>query len=424
MNYILFFFLIILTSNALGYPSGQHEQNAIDHWLERGTDMQSAKSHYNRALLFYYLFELELALEHINYACAIEPQNNSILNLKGLLLQRLGKFSQAIPIYEQLLLTNYNKKNNLHGLHCCLQALGNLPKSSVTDQALRKFNGVTNLETPIDPTVIKNRSVLIIGERALGDQIQYLRFAISFREMGANSIYYAVDEKLVPLLSQCPYVDKVLPLNKKPYPPTDLQFMQDQLIFLLNIDLNTLPKPTSYITADENLQKQWNQQLSTAPGLKIGICWQAKQGLLHELFPHCNRCMPLSQFQKLSTLPNIHLYSLQKGIGENQINNISFPLELLPANFDQDNGAFMDTAAFMKNLDLVITVDTSIAHLAGALGIPVWVLLPYTADTRWMIDRTDTPWYPTMRLFRQSTPGNWEEVIKEVRKKLINLQSI
>jgi hypothetical protein len=134
-----------------------------------------------------------------------------------------------------------------------------------------------------------------------------------------------------------------------------------------------------------------------------------------------HRNVPFDYLQSLTKLPGLYLVSLQKG---------AVLTELLDGNFDdsriidlgQDvdttNGAFMDTAAVMMNLDLVITCDTSVAHLAGALGIPVWVALPYVPDWRWMLEAADTPWYPTMRLFRQDEPGNWQTVFHKIENAL------
>jgi len=126
--------------------------------------------------------------------------------------------------------------------------------------------------------------------------------------------------------------------------------------------------------------------------------------------------MPVDYFAQLAQIPNVSLYSLQKTYGEQDAK--ALPINHFEQSFDQKHGRFMDTVAVMKNLDLVITVDTAIAHLAGALGIPVWILLPRYADGRWLSDPKTTPWYPTMRLFRQQKADDWENVIQEVIREL------
>jgi hypothetical protein len=144
----------------------------------------------------------------------------------------------------------------------------------------------------------------------------------------------------------------------------------------------------------------------------VGINWQGYSGR----FEDKGRSFPLAMFQPLA-MPGIRLISLQKGEGEEQIATAGIPLETLDG-LDDGPDAFLDTAAVMMNLDLVITSDTSIAHLAGALGRPVWVALRWVPDWRWMLERADSPWYPTMRLFRQSRDGDWAAVFAAMAQAL------
>jgi ADP-heptose:LPS heptosyltransferase len=128
----------------------------------------------------------------------------------------------------------------------------------------------------------------------------------------------------------------------------------------------------------------------------------------------------LQQFAGLAEIPGVRLISLQKGAGREELAQAreSFPIVDLGEEVDQANGAFVDTAAIMRNLDLVITSDTAVPHLAGSLGVPVWVALPVAPDWRWLLDRCDSPWYPTMRLFRQKERGNWQGLFADIRKAL------
>jgi hypothetical protein len=126
--------------------------------------------------------------------------------------------------------------------------------------------------------------------------------------------------------------------------------------------------------------------------------------------------VPLAEFLPLGRLPGVRLYSLQKGPGVEQLGPVAplFPVTDLGSRLDEGGGAFLDTAAVMKHLDLVVTCDTAIAHLAGALGVPVWLALPCVADWRWLREREDSPWYPSMRLFRQAEPGQWQAVFERM----------
>ena len=147
-------------------------------------------------------------------------------------------------------------------------------------------------------------------------------------------------------------------------------------------------------------------------GFKIGIVWRGSPTLENDRA----RSIPLRCFESLAGLPGVQWFSLQKGAGVEELPDIAgrFPLIEMGSRLDD----FMDTAAVLKNLDLVIACDTAVAHLAGAIGVPVWVALPFAADWRWLLDRNDSPWYPTMRLFRQRQPGDWAGVFAEIKSAL------
>ena len=133
------------------------------------------------------------------------------------------------------------------------------------------------------------------------------------------------------------------------------------------------------------------------------------------------RSFPLTLFEDISKLSNVELISLHKGEGEKQIEDINFDLTVLGNDFDNGEDAFVDTAAVIANCDLIISSDTAIAHLAGALGYRTWVVLKKIPDWRWMLDRNDSPWYPNMRLYRQKERDNWEEVFETIKKDLQSL---
>jgi ADP-heptose:LPS heptosyltransferase len=156
----------------------------------------------------------------------------------------------------------------------------------------------------------------------------------------------------------------------------------------------------------------WGKLLN-AQKFKIGICWQGSKSKID-----IGRSFPLSLFEGISKLPNVELISLCKGEGEKQIQEIEFNLTTLGSDFDAGQDAFLDTSAVIKNCDLVITSDTAVAHLAGSLGCETWLILKHVPDWRWMLNRTDSPWYPTMSLYRQKTPGNWADVFTAVEQKL------
>jgi hypothetical protein len=195
--------------------------------------------------------------------------------------------------------------------------------------------------------------------------------------------------------------------------PETISPRADVVIPLLSLPVRTHISPAQppYLFAEADRITAWRDRLG-AWGLRVGINWQGYSSR----FEDKGRSFPLAMFQPLA-LPGVRLISLQKVEGENQIAAASFDVETLDG-LDGGPDGFLDTAAVMMNLDLVITSDTSIAHLAGALGRPVWVALRRVPDWRWMLDRADSPWYPTMRLFRQSVDGDWATVFAEIANAL------
>ena len=178
----------------------------------------------------------------------------------------------------------------------------------------------------------------------------------------------------------------------------------------------TIPRQVPYLYADRAMVESWRSRLGgNSDSFKVGLAWAGNQAHMNDR----SRSMMLSAFAPLGRLPGIRFYSLQKGGQADQAKNAPEGLELIDWTNDLDD--FADTAAFIANLDLVISVDTSVAHLAGAMGKPVWVMLPFAADWRWMREHEDSPWYPTMRLFRQTSIGDWESVIQRVGKILNDL---
>jgi hypothetical protein len=162
--------------------------------------------------------------------------------------------------------------------------------------------------------------------------------------------------------------------------------------------------------------EHWRARLSGVRGLRVGIHWQGRLAA----GSHRLRNIPLEHFECLAALPNVKLVSLQQGAIDAETARIRERLAIVDfgAELDAAHGAFLDTAAIMKNLDLVVTNDTSVAHLAGALGVAVWVALPFVPDWRWMLNRSESPWYPTMRLFRQESPGDWGAVLRKIAAQL------
>jgi hypothetical protein len=179
--------------------------------------------------------------------------------------------------------------------------------------------------------------------------------------------------------------------------------------------LESVPSDCPYLFADPDRIRHWRDRLGSK-GFKIGICWQGSRNKID-----FGRSFPLSLFEGLSKIEGVRLVSLHRGDGEAQLADLpdGMVVETLGEDFDVGAEAFLDTAAVMKCCDLVITSDTAVAHLAGALGVRSWVGLKHVPDWRWMLDREDSPWYPTVRLFRQRSRGDWPSVFDDMTKALL-----
>jgi ADP-heptose:LPS heptosyltransferase len=180
------------------------------------------------------------------------------------------------------------------------------------------------------------------------------------------------------------------------------------------LGLTDVPGEVPYLSADPERIQRWRKQLGDG-GYKVGICWQGSRNKID-----LGRSIPLLQFAGLAKIPGVRLISLQKGYGAEQLQGLPGHLKVeVPAD-GMGSEALQDLAALMATLDLVVTSDTLVAHLAGALGIPVWIALKYAPDWRWMLERENSPWYPTARLFRQTRAGDWGGVFDRVSDALIS----
>lgn len=255
---------------------------------------------------------------------------------------------------------------------------------------------------------ISAKTILLHHEQGLGDSIQFVRYVAAVVAR-AGAVILEVPGNLRALYRCIPNV--TLASYGDPLPAFDVQLPLMSLALALGTDIDTVPTPVPYLFADPQRVEDWRARLPQAQ-FRIGIVWQGKAGTAVDK----GRSYALEHLAPLSRINGAKLISLQKGYGLEQLANLpdGMVVETLGPNFDEGEGAFLDTAAVMMHMDLIVTSDTSIAHLAGALGRPVWVPLKLSPDWRWLSRREDSPWYPTMRLFRQRKAGQWTDVFDRV----------
>jgi hypothetical protein len=239
----------------------------------------------------------------------------------------------------------------------------------------------------------------------LGDTLQFVRYAALARQR-VGRVVLECPPALIPLLSRCPGIDRLIGQGAL-LPAFDAHAALASLPRVLGTTADTIPAPVPYLSADPKLVRRWRSKLAALKGLKVGIAWQGNPNHPEDR----RRSFPLAALAALARLPGVHLVVLQKGHGREQLPAAAdWPLTDLGERLDESGGAFTDTAAVLHILDLVVTCDSALAHLAGVLGKACWVALPHAADWRWQHDREDSPWYPSLRLFRQPRPGDWAGV--------------
>ncbi|MDB5295368.1 MAG: hypothetical protein JWO31_1351, partial [Phycisphaerales bacterium] len=259
------------------------------------------------------------------------------------------------------------------------------------------------------------RTILLRGEQGLGDVVQFLRYAADLRAAGARVVVEA-PAPLATVLAACPHVDEVVREGEPP-PPFDAHAAVMSLPALFGTTLATVPAAVPYLSADGERVRRFGAVLSALPGLKVGIAWQ---GNPHHPWDR-HRSVPLQAYAPLAAVPGVTLVSLQRGPGLEQLERFE-QLEGLAAGRGQWAGGrpvlLLDRRLpedeAVAAVDLVVTVDTLTAHLAGAMAVPTWVLLSTMVDWRWLLNRDDSPWYPTVRLFRQVRRDEWAPVFERV----------
>ncbi|MES5481646.1 tetratricopeptide repeat protein [Bradyrhizobium sp. INPA03-11B] len=262
---------------------------------------------------------------------------------------------------------------------------------------------------------LAGRTILLQSEQGFGDTLQFVRYAPMVKARGGRVIL-RTPQVLLSLMQTVAGVDDVVS-DATMTPAFDVQLPLLSLPLIFDTQVDTVPAATPYVTPDPDLVTRWRERLGGNPGhgMSIGLVWQGNPGHLNDQ----RRSIRLDLLRPLLDCPGARFVSLQIGRGREQL--ADFDDRILDAGAQIDATSFADAAAIIGNLDLVISIDSAIAHLAGAMGKPVWILLANGSDWRWLRDRSDTPWYPQARLFRQTRPGDWAEVIGRLNTELRSL---
>jgi tetratricopeptide (TPR) repeat protein len=343
------------------------------------------------------------AVAHLRRAVTLQPDDAKAYNSLGVALKEQGKLTEAVTCLQEALRVEPGYAEAHKNLALVWLQHGDYERGWPEYEwrwRCKEFVPPKYAQPRWDGSDLKGRTVLLHTEQGLGDTIQFIRYAPLLQQRGGR-VVVAAQPALVSLLSRCPGVDQVAARGVT-LPSFDVYVPLLSLPALFGTTLATVPAEVPYLAADERLVKHWRRELAALPGFKVGIVWQGSPGYGGDR----ERSTRLACFEPLARLPGVNLLSLQKGAGSEQLAAAPFPVTAIGERLDD----WANTAAVVQALDLLITVDTGVAHLAGALDVPVWVALPLAPDWRWLLDREDSPWYPAMRLFRQTEWGRWEPV--------------
>ena len=383
-------------------------------------------------------------------ALALAPANHEIANNVGLALLRLGRSEEALGFFDRVIalnprfaLAHNHRAAALMALHRFDEALAGFDQALAIDPELadahwngallrlllgdfergwaerqwgRRCAGLGFVDRQFAQPLwrgeadIAGKTILLHSDEGLGDTIQFARYAKLVAQLGARVIL-EVQDAVHSLLSDLEGVALCLPKTGVTLPDFDLQCPTSDLPLVFATRLDTIPSATSYLSPQAARLREWQARLGGHDRLRVGLVWSGNPAHNND----GNRSMPLSAMAALLDVDACFI-SLQKDPRPADQAFLNEKPEIVDLTVHLTD--FAETAALIACLDLVITVDTSVAHLAGALGCPTWILLPYTPDFRWLLDRDDSPWYPSVRLFRQSAACDYAEVLVRVHDEL------
>ena len=378
---------------------------------------QYALAYRGRGITLHKMMRHADAIQSYDVAIAIEPDDASGYNNRGIVFKDLKRFAEAMEDYDRAISINNRYLEALWNKAIGKLLLGEMDEGWRLYEWRKKLTLINNADLPKPlwdgVESLSGKTILVVWEQGFGDTIQFCRFVPALAEL-AQKVLFAPHKRLMGLMRD---FDENVEIVDRDDP--DLRFdFQIPLLSLPRIlmrSFNDIPCRRPYLLARPERIHHWREVLGN-DGFRIGVCWQGSNGDID-----AGRSFPLSQFQPLSELPDVRLISLHKGNGEAQLQGLpgGMEVETLGDLFDEGPDAFLDTAAVMMSCDLVITSDTAVAHLAGALGVTTWVALKYVPDWRWFMDRLDSPWYPSMRVFRQEAVGDWDGVFQRLGTALV-----
>jgi len=381
--------------------------------LDRLGSKQAASSEFHalRGNALYELDRYEEAIASYDRALSLDGANAAARADRANALRLVGRHEEALRDYNAAIRADPSLDEAIYGRGTLLLSLGRFAEGWPDFEKRRAMPGWEKraFTTPEwDGSEIFGRTLLVHAEQGLGDTLQFCRFVKLLQGRGGK-IMLEVPQVLRALLESLGHVTVVARADKVPLHDVHVPLMS--LPNALHAGADLRPGGVPYLAADPALSAAWKAKLPGS-GFRIGIAWQGNPNARVDSV----RSVPLKAFAPLAAIPGVTLVSLQKNHGLDQLNDLpaGMTVETLPDDFATGPDSFLDTAAVMANLDLVVSIDSAVSHLAGALGRPLFVALKRSPEWRWMEGREESPWYPTARLFQQKREGEWGEVLERI----------
>lgn len=364
------------------------------------------------------LYRLPEALTNFERAIALQPNYAEAYCNRGNTFNEMGRFDEALADYDKSIALAPHVADPYYDKGRCRLALGDYAEGFRLLEYRMKMSRFAKAHPPFAEPLLRpgddidGKTVFIRKEFHLGDMLQFVRYAKLAADRGAH-VVVAAQDALRPLLESLDPRVAIIAGDAKPE-RFDFHCPIMSLPFAFGTTATSIPYATRYLRAESDRVERWRERLG-AEGFKVGVCWQGSKISMRD-----GRSFALAEFRALAQIGDVRLISLQKGDGVEQLADRpqDFSIEDFGDELDAGPGAFRDTAAIIESLDLVIAPDTALAHLAGALGRPAWVALKANPEWRWRAASDCTPWYSSLRLFRQPHPGDWNGVFAQIENAL------
>lgn len=400
-GFILSLWLLAIRTNSIG---------SIEHLYSRQEYSQDlSKIYYDLGTLSHKRKDHTKAIDAYTAAIKTKPDFLEAYDALGKVHEETGRMNEALKIYLQAM----SEDANFIECRVCngnLAALKNAPNSDLAKLAkAHEWDGES----------LTNKTIYLYAEKGLGDSIHFARF-LPLLAKKASKVYFKPPKWLLPLF-KISFRNSNIEFLESSVNPDDLNFDYYASLLgiarYLDVSVENLPGKTKYLFAPQEKVEKFRTQIfsDATDAVKIGIFWQGEPNHINDK----NRSLPLAFFKDLFSIPGVKMYSLQKGFGREQLNQL--PQQLKIQDLDQYIVDWTDTAALVENFDVLITADTAVAHLGGALGKPTWILLPHVTDWRWFMhaENEKSCWYSSLTKFRQNTPGDWHGVLETVKQHVV-----